>query len=68
MGPILEEFSALKIIVTHLLSRISDTDRRDLSEAIHSDLQEAGEGGIPMATYRAKVDEIIARAASLSRS
>jgi hypothetical protein len=67
MGPMLEEVAAIKLILTHVLSKLLPDERREMSEKIHNKLQEVGEGGLSMATYRTKIDEIFSNAASLSQ-
>jgi hypothetical protein len=67
MGPMLQEVAAIRLILTHVLSRLPPGELREISEKIHKQLQEVGEGGQAMAIYRAKIDEIISSAANLSQ-
>jgi hypothetical protein len=67
MGPILQEVAAIRLVLMHVLSRMPPDELRKMSEKIHEELEEHGEGGPAMAIYRAKVDELISGAANLSQ-
>lgn len=67
MGPMLQEVAAIKLVLIHVLSRLSPSELREMSETISKELQQFGEGGAAMAIYREKVDELISKAASLSK-
>jgi hypothetical protein len=61
------EVAAIRVVLTHALSRLPRDELRQISENIHKDLQQFGDGGEPMAGYRLAVDAIVSNAANLSR-
>jgi hypothetical protein len=67
MQDLLVEVSALKVVLTHALAKLPRSDLKKMSEDIQEELQTIGEGGATMAAYRVAVDDIISKAASLSR-
>jgi hypothetical protein len=64
MGPMLQEVAAIRLILTHVLSRLPSNELREISEKIH---QRLDDGGPAMAIYRTKIDDIISSAANLSQ-